>query len=223
MGSVNQLNKIPGEACHEAARLFPQQRVLPGQNRLEPEGFRRRPPAPSSAQGRAARSRLSRHQPARPGADAAGRGRHDHHPVTRHHRMAGRNPPRPAAVADRSAAPRARPRLCASPGLRHPPGTKFKGVGAAAAARPARGAGDRLGGLGQPRGAVGLRNIDRRRTGPILLRRRAHPRRPLSDPAARKCAAVRRRCRSLSPAATGGSGFEERQGVRGRRTGQAAR
>src|SRR5579863_9124196 len=42
----------------EAARLFPQQRVLPGPYSLEPEGFERRSPAASSAQGRAARPRL---------------------------------------------------------------------------------------------------------------------------------------------------------------------
>src|ERR1700721_3482297 len=61
----------------EAARLFPQQRGLPGPYRLEPEGFECRSPAAPSAQGRAARSGLSRDQSARAGADAAGRSRRD--------------------------------------------------------------------------------------------------------------------------------------------------
>src|SRR3984885_15565970 len=54
----------------EAARLFPQQRVLPGQNRVEPEGLKRRPSAASFAQGRAMRPGLSRDQSAGAGADA---------------------------------------------------------------------------------------------------------------------------------------------------------
>src|ERR1700690_943992 len=71
----------------EAARLFPQQRGLPGPYSLEPEGFERRPPAAPSAQGRAARPLLSGDQSARAGADAAGRPRRDRHPVAGHHRM----------------------------------------------------------------------------------------------------------------------------------------
>src|ERR1700689_3714159 len=61
----------------EAARLFPQQRGLSGPYSLEPEGFERRSSAAPSAQGRAARSGLSRDQSARAGAGAAGRWRWD--------------------------------------------------------------------------------------------------------------------------------------------------
>src|SRR5450756_2824113 len=77
MRQRHQTISFQGEVLDEAARLFPQQRVLPGQNRVESEGARRRPPAAPSAQGRAARPGLSRHQPAGAGADAAGGGR-DH-------------------------------------------------------------------------------------------------------------------------------------------------
>ena len=59
--------------------------------------------------------------------------------------------------------------------LRHPSGAESEGAGAAAPARPARGEGDGVGGLGQPRGACGLRNPDRGRGRPVLLRRRRRP------------------------------------------------
>ena len=59
--------------------------------------------------------------------------------------------------------------------LRHPPGAESESAGPAAPARPARGEGDGVGGLGQPRGAVGLRNPDRRRDRAVLLRRRRRP------------------------------------------------
>ena len=91
------------------------------------------------------------------------------------------------------------------------------------AARPARGEGDGLGGLGQSRGAFGLRNADRERARPVLLRRGADDRRSLPGAAARQCAALRRRCRGLSAPAAGGGGGEKLQGVRRRRTGQATR
>src|ERR1700757_912315 len=54
------VRKQKGRPKHEAARLFPQQRVLPGQNSVEPERVRRGTADASSAQGRAALSRLSR-------------------------------------------------------------------------------------------------------------------------------------------------------------------
>src|SRR5450759_4871618 len=110
----------------EAARLFPQQRVLPGQNRVEPEGLERGPPAAPSSQGRTARPRLSRDQSAGAGSDAAGRPRRDHHPVAGHHRMAGGNPSRTAAAAERPTAPRSRPRLCDGARLRYPPGAEYE-------------------------------------------------------------------------------------------------
>src|SRR5260370_7544758 len=102
MASVNGGNQgkqqEPEGGSDEAARLFPQQRVLSGQNSVEPEGLERGPPAAPSAQGRTARTRLSRDQSARAGSDAAGRPRPAHHPVARPHQMAGRNPsPTPPA------------------------------------------------------------------------------------------------------------------------------
>src|SRR5882757_5909402 len=90
----------------EAARLFPQQRVIPGQDRAEPQGAFRKTPAASPSQGRTMRARLSRDQPAGTGADAGKRWRRDPDPVARHHRMAGRDPSRTAAVAKGSAAAR---------------------------------------------------------------------------------------------------------------------
>src|ERR1700740_3829970 len=57
----------------EAARLFPQQRVLPGQNRVEPEGLKRRPSTAPSAQGRTMRPGLSCDQSAGAGAEAGAR------------------------------------------------------------------------------------------------------------------------------------------------------
>ena len=45
--------------------------------------------------------------------------------------------------------------------LRYPSGAKSQGVGAAARTWSARGKSDRVGGVGQPRGARGLRNPDR--------------------------------------------------------------
>src|SRR5260370_34744853 len=103
MASVNGGNQgkqqEPEGGSDEAARLFPQQRILSGQNSVEPEGIERRSPAAPPSQGRTARSRLSRDQSARAGADAAGRSGRDHHPVAGHHRMAGGNPSRTAAAA----------------------------------------------------------------------------------------------------------------------------
>ena len=186
----------------EAARLFPQQRVLPGQNSVEPEGVERGSPAAPSSQGRTARSRLSRDQSARAGADAAGRCGRDPHPVARHHRMAGGNPSRTAAAAERSAAPRQSPRLRDGARLRYPSGAESESAGAAARARPARRTGDGLGGMGQPRGSCGLRNADRGRARPVLLWRGADHGRSLPGAAAWQCAALRRRCRGVSaPAA----------------------
>src|SRR3954453_13656356 len=144
----------------EAARLFPQQRVLSRPNRLEFKGPKRGALAPPSAQRRTARSGLSRDQPAGAGADAAGR-RRCHYPVAGDHRMAGRNSPRAAAAAERFPAARPRPRLCDGVGLRYPPGPEPQGAGAAAAVRIGGTTGDGLGGMGQPRGPRGLRNIDR--------------------------------------------------------------
>src|ERR1700674_4021865 len=92
------------EAPHEAARLFSQQRVLPGQNRVEPEGVERGGPAAPPSQGRTARSGLSCAQPARAGPDIAGRPGRRSHPVARHHRVAGGNPARTAVAAQRSTA-----------------------------------------------------------------------------------------------------------------------
>src|SRR5215212_2468010 len=151
MDSVNDGDRKPTTkfegGSDEAARLFPQQRVLPGPNRLESKGPKRGAPVAPPPQGRTARSILSRHQPARAGADAAGPWRH-YYPVARHHRMAGGNSPRAAAAAEGSAAPRARPRLCDGVGLRHPPGAKSQSVGAAAAARVGRSPSDGMGGMG---------------------------------------------------------------------------
>src|ERR1700730_19096035 len=103
LAAIKQTRKFEG-GSDEAARLFPQQRVLPGQNSVEPEGVERGSPAVPSSQGRAARSRLSRDQSARAGPDAAGRSGRDHHPVTGHHRMAGENPSRPPSATVGSAA-----------------------------------------------------------------------------------------------------------------------
>src|SRR3954467_240666 len=74
------------EVFDEAARLFPQQCVVSGQDRAEPEGSERRPSVAPSSQGRTARPRLSRDQPAGVGPDA--RRRRDYpYPIARHHRM----------------------------------------------------------------------------------------------------------------------------------------
>src|SRR5690242_17680482 len=102
------------EAEHEAARLFPQQRGLPGENSVEPERVNRRSIEPSPAQGRAAVSDLSRDQPAGAGSRLAGRQRRNADPVARDYRMAGRNSPLTAALAETGAASRPCPRLCAS-------------------------------------------------------------------------------------------------------------
>src|SRR5882762_6611084 len=123
LASIKQTIRLEG-GSDEAARLFPQQRVLPGQNRVEPEGVERGPPAAPSSQGRTARPRLSRDQSARAGPHVAGRSGRDHHPVARHHRMAGGNPPHTAAAAERAAAPRQGPRLRACARLRYPPGAE---------------------------------------------------------------------------------------------------
>src|SRR5258706_15999688 len=88
LASIKQTIKFEG-VSDEAARLFPQQRVLPGQNSVEPEGVERGSPAAPSSQRRTARLRLSRDQSARAGPDVAGRSGRVHHPVARHHRMAG--------------------------------------------------------------------------------------------------------------------------------------
>src|SRR5712691_1616309 len=125
MRATSKTTKFEG-GSDEAARLFPQQRVLPGQNSIEPEGLGRRSPAAPSSQGRTARSRLSRDQSARAGPDAAGRSGRDHHPVAGHHRMAGGNPSRTAVAAEGSAAPRQSPRVCDGAGLRYPPGAEFE-------------------------------------------------------------------------------------------------
>src|SRR5882757_779460 len=145
----------------EAARLFPQQRVIPGQDRAEPEGAFHRTPRPSSSQGRTVRARLSRDQPAGAGADAGERRRRDPDPVARHHRMAGRNSPHTATATEGSAAARKSARLCHGARLRYPSGAKSQSSGAPSPARPARGEGDGVGGLGQPRGAFRLRDPDR--------------------------------------------------------------
>src|SRR3984893_19528074 len=76
LASIKQTRKFEG-GSDEAARLFPQPRVLPGPNSVEPEGVERGTPAAPSSQGRAARSRLSRDQSARAGSDAAGRSGRD--------------------------------------------------------------------------------------------------------------------------------------------------
>ena len=87
----------------------------------------------------------------------------------------------------------------------------------------ARRASDGLGGMGQPRGPHRLRNIDRRRTRPVLLRKHAEPGRPLPGAAACQCAAFRRRSRRLSAPAESRNRGKRPQGVRRRRTGPAAR
>src|SRR3984893_7043983 len=160
LASIKQTRKFEG-GSDEAARLFPQQRVLPGQNRVEPEGVERGPPAAPSSQGRAARSGLSRDQSARTGPDAAGRSGRDHHPIAGHHRMAGGNPSRTAAASERPAAPCKSPRVRDGARLRYPPRAESESSGEAAATRTAREAGDRLGGMGQPRGSFRMRNVDR--------------------------------------------------------------
>ena len=83
--------------------------------------------------------------------------------------------PAAAAAAEGPAAPRQGARLCAGAGLRYPPGAESESAGAAARARPARGTGDGVGGLGQPRGPCGLRSPDRRRARSVLLRRQRRP------------------------------------------------
>ncbi len=145
------------------------------------------------------------HQPAGAGADAGKRGRRHPHPVARHHRMAGRDPPRAAALAKGSAAPRQSAGVCPGARLRHPPGAESESAGAAAAAQAAGGAGDGVGGLGQPRRAGSLRNPDRGRDRSILFRRQADHRRSLPGAAARQCQALRRRRVGLSAAAEGRS------------------
>src|ERR1700722_16196485 len=87
MSQQKQNEKIWG-GSDEAAWLFSQQRVLPGQNRVEPEGFERRAPAAPSSQGRAMRALLSGDQSAGTGPNAGERCRCDPHPVARDHRMA---------------------------------------------------------------------------------------------------------------------------------------
>ena len=118
-------------------------------------------------------------QSARPGADAGGRCRRGPDPVARHHRMARRDPSRTAAAAEGSAAPRQGARVRAGARLRHPSGAEFEGAGAAARARPARGEGHGLGGLGQPRGACGLRDADQR-TSPVRSASAPRRRSPIS-------------------------------------------
>ena len=59
--------------------------------------------------------------------------------------------------------------------------------------------------------------------GPFCFGAAPTHRRSLPGAAARQCAALRRRCRGLSAAAAGRGGGEKHQGVRGRRTGPAAR
>src|ERR1700716_453178 len=152
LASMKQTRKFRG-GSDEAARLFPQQRVLPGQNRAESKGTKRNPPAAPSPQGRTAPSRLSRDQSAGAGPDAAGRSGRGHHPIAGHHRMAGGNPSRTAAASEGPAAPRQGPRVCDGARLRYPSGAEPESAGEAAATRPARGTGDGLGGMGQPRGS----------------------------------------------------------------------
>ncbi len=103
------------------------------------------------------------------------------------------------------------------------PVQNLQSIGAAAAARIAGRAGHGLGGMGQPRGPVGMRNLDRGRDRPVLLRRGAFHGRSLPGAAARQCAAFWRRSRRLSSVVESGSGCKKPQGVRGRRTGAAAR
>src|ERR1700744_1704085 len=94
---------------NEAAWLFPQQRVLPGPHRAEPEGAHDRTPAASLTQGRAMRAGFSR------------------------------DPSQSAVPAKGSAAPRQGARVRDGARVRYPSGAEFEGAGAAAATRPARG------------------------------------------------------------------------------------
>src|SRR6185437_7362780 len=71
-GRLDRRKAVRG-GSDEAAWLLPQQRVLPGQDRAEPEGARRRAFAAPSAQGRAMRALLPCHQPAGAGAGAGSR------------------------------------------------------------------------------------------------------------------------------------------------------
>ncbi len=128
----------------------------------------------------------------------------DPHPVARHHRMAGRNPPQTAAAAEGAAAPRPCPRLCASAGLRHPSPAEFESAGAAA-------------GLGLPEeqvtgwpawanreGLSACETLIAGEAGPFCFG--AAP--TIADlclvPQLGQCAAFRRRCRCLSAPAEGG-------------------
>src|SRR3954447_11894206 len=71
----------------EAARLFPQQRILSGQDRVESQGPERKTPAASPSQGRTMRAGLSGDQSAGAGPDPGGRRGSGADPVARHHRM----------------------------------------------------------------------------------------------------------------------------------------
>ena len=179
MDSVNARprtnDNLSREGSDEAARLFPQQRVIPGPDRAESQGLARRASRPPPSQGRTMRARLSRHQPAGAGPGAGGRCGNGVDPIARHHRMAGRNPSPAAAVAEGSAAPRQGPGVCDGARLRYPSGAKSESAGAAARTQIARGRGDGLGGLGQSRGPCGLREADRRRSRAVLLWRRRLP------------------------------------------------
>ena len=213
--------KIEG-GSDEAARLFPQQRVLPGQNRVESEGLERRAPAASSAQGRTARPVLSRDQSARAGSDAAGRrGAVLTQSLAIIEWLDETHPEPPLLPKDPLRRAKVRAFAQALACDTHPV-QNLKVLARLRATRPARGKGHGVGGLGQPRGAGGLRSPDRRRARPVLLRRRADHRRSLPGAAACQCAALRRRCRGLSAPAEGRGGGEEPQGVRGRRAGASS-
>ena len=162
---------------------------------LNLKGLARGAPAAPSAQGRAARPRLSRDQPAGAGADAGRRCGRGPHPVARHHRMAGGNPSRTAAAAEGSAAPRQVRAFAQVLACDTHPVQNLKVLA-------------RLRQLGLPEeqvtgwaawanreGLAGLRNPDRRRARSVLLRRDADHGRPLPGAAACQCAPLRRRCR----------------------------
>lgn len=80
-----------------------------------------------------------------------------------------------------------------------------------------------LGGVGQSRGPVGLRDADQGRAWPILLRRCTDARRSLSGAAACQCAPLRRRRLGLSSPAQGRGRRQGAARLRQCRTGEAAR
>ena len=160
----------------EAARLFPQQRGLPGQDRAESQGaaalstcritFARannaRPPISRSI--RRGWCRRWRTMPARCSPSRSPSSNGWTRPI----------PNRRCCRRIRCAAPRCAPSRMALACDTHP-GAESESAGAAAPARRARGKGDGVGGLGQPRGARRLRNPDRGRARAVLLRRQRRP------------------------------------------------